>query len=144
MKNSAEDLNPCAYDPCAQKASAAEIQSVQDFLTANGITAQQHCSGLFYRIDTEGTGASPGICSAVRITYEGRLTNGNVFESTTSPVAFNLYQLITGWKNGLPLIKAGGRIYLYIPPSLGYGSAANGSIPANSILIFRVDLLEVL
>jgi FKBP-type peptidyl-prolyl cis-trans isomerase FkpA len=143
MKNQEDVNNPCNYDPCAIKAPASEIQQVQDYLTANGITAEQHCSGLFYRVDVEGTGATPGPCSLIKFNYEGRLTNGTIFESSQNPATLYLYQLITGWKNGLPKIKAGGRIYLYIPPTLGYGSTPMSTIPANSVLIFRVDLLEV-
>ena len=132
-----------SFDPCAQKATAAEIQDIQAYLTANGLTATQHCSGIFYNIDVQGTGATPNICSNIGVTYEGKLTNGNVFDSRTSPIGLNLSGVIAGWKIGIPLIKAGGRIYLYIPPSLGYGSAANGSIPSNSILVFRVELVSV-
>jgi FKBP-type peptidyl-prolyl cis-trans isomerase FkpA len=143
LKSSDSGTNSCDYDPCALKAPASEIQSVQDYLAANNLAATQHCSGLFYSIDSVGTGANPGICSIVTVTYQGKLTNGTVFDSSSSPVAFNLYQVIPGWRNGLPQIKAGGKIHLYIPPSLAYGSTAAGSIPPNSILIFRVNLLAV-
>ena len=138
-----ETCNP-NYDPCNIKAPGSEIQAVQDYLTANGITnATQHCSGLFYVIDNPGTGATANVCSDISVTYEGKLTNGNVFETKNSPTALNLSSVILGWKNGIPLIKAGGRIYLYIPPTLGYGSYTSASIPANSILIFRVELVAV-
>ena len=142
LKNS--DLaNPCDYDPCEIKAPASEIQQVQTYLTSNNITAIQHCSSLFYDVEVAGTGATPGVCSNITVNYEGRLTNGNVFDASTSPVTFNLSQVINGWKNGLPLIKAGGRINLYIPPTLAYGSTSQGSIPANSVLIFKVELIAV-
>ena len=131
------------YDPCAIKAPASEIQSVQDYLTANGISATQHCSGMFYTIDAPGTGAVPNICSNITVTYTGKLTNGSTFDSASTPIGLNLNQVITGWKDGLPLIKAGGSMHLYIPPSLGYGSNAYGPIPANSILIFQVGLVSV-
>ncbi len=145
MKSS-DPIDNCSYDTCEVKAPAAEITSVQNYLTANSITATQHCSGVFYRIETQGTGASPDICSYITVNYEGSLTNGTVFDSNTStaaPASFYLYQLIDGWKNTLPMLKEGGRIYLYIPPSLGYGPTATASIPANSILIFRLDLINV-
>lgn len=135
--------NSCTYDPCAVKAPASEIQAVQNYLTTNGITAIQACSGLFYRIDTDGTGANPASCSNISVTYEGKLTNGTVFDSASTPISFNLSQVITGWRDGLPLVKAGGTIYLYIPPTLGYGSQQAGSIPPNSILIFKVNLVSV-
>jgi FKBP-type peptidyl-prolyl cis-trans isomerase FkpA len=137
--------NQCTtnYDPCAMKAPASEIQAVQDYLTANSIAATQHCSGLFYRIDVAGTGATPTLCSNIAVTYEGKLTNGSVFDASSTPVALTLNQVITGWKDAIPLIKQGGRIYLYIPPSLGYGPAGNGPVPGNAILIFRVELVAV-
>lgn len=136
--------DPAAYNPCATVAPAAEIQAVQDYLTAQGITgAVQHCSGMFYKIDAPGTGATPTVCSNIAVTYEGKLTNGTTFDQATTPVAFGLGGVIKGWMNGLPLIKSGGRIYLYIPPTLGYGANATGPIPANSILVFRVDLVAV-
>lgn len=143
IKNSSSN-NTCTYDACSFVAPASEIASVQSYLTSNNITATQHCSGLFYAVDQAGTGVGPTACNTVVINYEGRLTNGTVFDkTTTTPATFNLSQLITAFKNGIPLIKAGGKIRLYVPPSLGYGSSSAGSIPPNSILIFSVDLLSV-
>ena len=142
LKNS-DVANPCDYDPCAIQAPASEIQEVEAYLSANNIIATQHCSGLFYNIEIAGTGATPGVCSNITVNYEGRLTNGNLFDASTSPVTFNLSQVINGWKNGLPLIKAGGRMNLYVPPTLAYGNASNGSIPANSVLVFKVELIAV-
>jgi FKBP-type peptidyl-prolyl cis-trans isomerase FkpA len=83
------------------------------------------------------------------VKYKGQLTNGNVFDQTTTPVSFNLGSLIEAWKKGIPMIKPGGKIKLYCPPSLAYGSqvirdnAGNTVIPANSILIFEVELTNV-
>jgi FKBP-type peptidyl-prolyl cis-trans isomerase FkpA len=146
-KKSDDNSGPrlCTYDPCALKAPASEIQSVQDYLTANSITATQHCSGLFYKIETVGTGDTANACSYVRVKYIGKLTNGTVFDQKQGADTYAnfLSNLIRAWINGIPLIKVGGKIHLYIPPSLGYGSQANGSIPANSILIFEVELVDV-
>lgn len=102
-----------------------------------------HCSGVFYSIQAEGTAANPTACSNISVTYKGMLTNGSVFDQTATPVGFNLGMLVPAWRNVLPLIKGGGRIIMYVPPTLGYGSQANGPIPANSILIFEVDLVTV-
>jgi FKBP-type peptidyl-prolyl cis-trans isomerase FkpA len=132
----------CTYDNCLIKAPASEIQAVQNYLTSQNITnAVQHCSGLFYIIDNPGTGKSPNACSAIDVTYTGSLTNGTVFDSGN--FQSGLGSLIIGWRNGIPLIKAVGKIRLFIPPSLGYGAQANGTIPANSILIFSIDLNAV-
>ena len=139
----------CTYAPCNVVASTSEIQAVQDYLTSNSITATQHCSGMFYKIDAAGTGKTADICSGISVRYKGLLTNGNIFDEHSTPVSFNLSELIIGWKNGIPLIKSGGRMNLYIPPSLGYGSQdiydgnGNLSVPANSILIFEIDLVGV-
>lgn len=134
-----ESNTTCSYDECAVKAPASEIQAVQEYLTANNITnAQQHCSGFFYIIDNAGTGKFPTACSYVNATYTGKFTNGNSFDEGTAD--FGLTQVIRGWTNGIPLIKEGGRIRLFIPPTLGYGQEPYQSIPGKSILIFEVTL----
>jgi len=72
------------------------------------------------------------------------LIDGTTFDQTgSSAVTFQLGQLISGWQLGLPLIKPGGKIKLYLPPTLGYGSRTVGSIPANSILIFEISLVAI-
>lgn len=142
----------CNYDPCAIKAPDNEVQAVQTYLTNNGIQAVKHCSGLFYRIENPGTGKTAGVCDGIVINYRGSLINGNVFDARTdpnNPIGFNLGGLITGWINGIPLVKEGGRIHLYVPPTLGYGSrdiVENGQvkIPGGSILIFEIDLKQVI
>ena len=139
----------CDYSPCAFVAPTSEVQAVQNYLTANSITAVQHCSGMFYKIDALGTGKTPTICSTISVRYTGKLSNGTVFDQQSAPVAYSLTNLIAGWKNSLPLINVGGSIHLYIPPSLGYLNMdvrdANGTVvvPANSILIFDIDLTAV-
>lgn len=100
--------------------------------------------GFYYQIMNPGTGATPTLSSKVTVFYKGTLTNGNVFDQTNAnPVTFGLSQLILGWQYGIPLVKAGGRVMLYLPPSLGYGAQSVGSIPANSVLIFDITLQSV-
>jgi len=141
----------CNYDPCSYKAPAAEITELRDYLTVNNITATEHCSGLFYRIENMGNGKDLDNCGTIQVKYKGKLKNGTVFEERTDPIIFELEDLIPGWKNALPLIKAGGKIHIYIPPSLGYGNQAvtdrsTGAeiIPANSMLIMEIELVAVL
>ena len=147
IKNRSDEY--CQYDACAYKAPASEIEAIQKFLSGQGITATQHCSGLFYNIENAGTGATPGICSLIGVKYKGMLTNGNVFDEQTNPFYFQLGRLIEGWKAGLTQIKQGGKMKLYVPPSLGYGSRdftdQNGNvlIPAHSILVFDIELVTV-
>lgn len=139
----------CEYDPCAFKAPDAEIEAVQQYLASKNLTATQHCSGLFYTIENEGTGRTPEACSYVFANYKGMLTDGSVFDQSQQPIGFSLAGVIQGWTKGVPLVKEGGRIILYIPPSLGYGAQdrrnAQGIvvIPANSILVFEVDLASI-
>ncbi|MEO6000692.1 MAG: FKBP-type peptidyl-prolyl cis-trans isomerase [Chitinophagaceae bacterium] len=144
LKSGNNSSTTCNYDACQVKAPDSQIVRLETYLAANSITAQKHCSGMYYTIVDPGAGSSPTSCSDIAINYTGMLTNGNVFDKTTTPVVYNLLSLITGWKNGLPLIKKGGKIRLYIPPALGYGPNpdANGVIPGSSILIFDVELLE--
>lgn len=129
-------------------APQTEIDAVKAYLTANSITATQHPTGYFYSNTTTGTGNSPTLCSNVGVIYRGTLTNGTVFDDSKGQVvAFPLGSLIKAWQTALPTMKAGGRMMLYIPPSLGYGPNAvrdpvtnNVVIPANSILIFDIVL----
>jgi FKBP-type peptidyl-prolyl cis-trans isomerase FkpA len=134
----------CQYTASTFVAPTSEITSLQNYITANHPAAIQHSSGLFYEINNPGSGITvPEVCSAVTVKYTGTLTNGTMFDQNTTGVSFTLGQLILGWQKGIPLIKKGGSINLYLPPSLGYGSAAVGSIPANSILVFTIQLLDV-
>ena len=134
----------CGYTESTIVAPQSEINAVQAYLAINGIAATQHPNGFFYVIETPGTGATAGLCSNVSVLYTGKLTNGTIFDQTTgTPATFILGQLIIGWQKGLPLIKPGGKIKLYIPPSLGYGPNAYQTIPGNSILIFDMELKSV-
>jgi FKBP-type peptidyl-prolyl cis-trans isomerase FkpA len=120
-------------------------ETLEAYITRAGITdAIKDSRGFYYKILTEGTGVNPTVSSKVTIYYKGTLTNGSIFDQTGgAPATFNLNQLILGWQYGLPLIKPGGKILLYLPPSLGYGSSPVGTIPANSVLIFEVQLVSV-
>ena len=133
----------CTYDACAVGAPASEVTQLEAYLASATITATKHCSGMYYTIDAAGSGATATICSTVSVKYKGQLTNGTVFDQATAPVSFQLGGLIEAWKKGIPLIKPGGKIKLYCPPSLAYGNQAVGTIPANSILIFEVELAGV-
>ena len=125
----------------------AEIndQEILDYLEENNLTATKHESGLYYFIHNEGTGVVPSIYGSVTIKYKGWLTDGTIFDQTTgaSTMTFPLSNLVTGWQIGLPLIKEGGKITLYLPSQLGYGSSGSSSIPANSVIIFDIELVMV-
>ena len=104
-------------------------------------------SGLQYEVLTEGTGRSPKATDKVRCHYEGRLINGDVFDSSyqrNQPADFGLNQVIAGWTEGVQLMKEGAKYRFYIPYLLGYGEqGAGSSIPPYSTLIFTVELVGI-
>jgi FKBP-type peptidyl-prolyl cis-trans isomerase FkpA len=136
----------CDYRDDGVTASQSEQQTIKHYLDSLGLTATLHPRGFYYTIDSLGTDPAPGECSAITAAYMGQLTNGAIFDQQSS-YATQLSNLIDGWQLGVPLIKKGGRIWLYIPPSLGYGGQSvtlnNQTIPAYSILIFYIHLLDV-
>lgn len=119
-------------------------QIIQDYLSENNIDATKHTSGLYYVITVDGAGDHPNINSTVTVRYKGYLTDGTIFDQTqgSNSATFGLSSLIEGWKIGIPLLKKEGKGTFFIPSALGYGSHATGSIPANSVLIFEIDLIE--
>jgi FKBP-type peptidyl-prolyl cis-trans isomerase FkpA len=140
----------CPYRNVTITAPTSEQDSVKAYLDSNGVhDAVQHPSGFYYKILNPGAGSDTmDLCSQILISYKGTLKNGTVFDQQNN-VIFVLGSLIEGWKKGIPLLKKGGSIKLYIPPSLGYGGTDvrdNNSgqvvIPANSMLIFDVTLTD--
>jgi FKBP-type peptidyl-prolyl cis-trans isomerase len=96
-----------------------------------------------------GTGATVKVGDSITVKYTGSLVDGTVFDSTAkqggTPATFTLAkgQLIEGWVQGIPGMKVGGTRKLVIPPELGYGAQANGSIPANATLLFTIELVSI-
>jgi FKBP-type peptidyl-prolyl cis-trans isomerase len=105
-------------------------------------------SGLQIEHLRKGEGASPDPRDTVVVHYEGTRVDGGVFDSSYArekPATFPLNQVIRGWREGLTLMQEGGEAMLYLPPELAYGATSpSPDIPANSTLIFRVELLEVI
>lgn len=117
---------------------------ITQYISDNNLTATATGTGLYYVIDTPGTGAQPNGQSTVTVAYKGYLTDGSVFdESPSAGISFALTSVIQGWQEGIPFYKEGGSGILLVPSALGYGSQANSDIPANSVLIFDVNLIEV-
>lgn len=134
----------CSFTEPNIVAPASEVAILQAYVMAAHPAAIQHPSGFFYEITAPGTGTvTPASCSVITVKYTGYLTTGVKFDENTTGVSFVLGQLIAGWQKGIPLIKKGGSINLYLPPSLGYGSNAVGTIPPNSILEFAIQLIDV-
>ena len=104
-------------------------------------------SGLQYKVLKEGTGKQPAYTDTVDCHYEGRLINGEVFDSSYrrgKSAQFPVNGVIAGWIEALQLMKEGAKWQLYIPSELAYGAnGAGGSIGPNETLIFDVELLKV-
>jgi len=127
---------------CTPTTPAEDDAKMLTYISANGITATRHSSGLYYQIIDPGTGATPSLSSKVTVKYTGKLTDNSVFDSSTG-VEFYLSDLIVGWQIGIPLVKKGGKVKLVIPPYLGYGCEARGPLPNNAVLFFDIELVDV-
>lgn len=105
-------------------------------------------SGLAYLDIVPGTGPMPIKGKTIFVDYSGWLKNGTQFDSSLPrPIPFSLrlgeHAVITGWEEGLSTMKVGGKRRLIVPPHLGYGNETKSSIPANSTLIFDIELLGI-
>lgn len=105
-------------------------------------------SGLQYEVLTEGTGKKPKATDSVKCHYEGRLTDGTVFDSSYqrgTPATFPLNGVIAGWTEGVQLMGEGAKYRFYIPYNLAYGeNGAGAMIPPFAALVFDVELIQVL
>ena len=119
------------------------------FLEENGkregvITTQ---SGLQYEVVKQADGAQPKATDVVSVHYEGRLTDGSVFDSSIergSPIELPVSGVIPGWVEALQLMHVGEKIKLFIPSELAYGAQSpSPAIPANSVLVFDLELLGI-
>jgi len=131
---------------CNKKKKQAKLDDdiITKYISDNQLNATKTESGLYYIINTQGVGENPKSNSTVRVAYRGYFTNNNPFDdSDTTGISFSLTSVIEGWQEGIPYFKPGGRGVLLIPSALGYGKTARQGIPANSVLIFDIHLIEV-
>jgi FKBP-type peptidyl-prolyl cis-trans isomerase len=104
-------------------------------------------SGLQYEIIKTGTGPVPGAEDMVKVHYHGTLTDGKVFDSSVDrgePAEFPVGGVIPGWTEALKMMTVGSKWKIYLPANLGYGERAPQEIGPNKVLIFEVELLEIL
>jgi len=143
----------CNYSDSTIVAPQSEQEALHDSLSAHGITASLHPTGFYYKINSQGSGASvANLCTTLSVEYKGGFFNGKVFDSTSTgaPIDLELGSVIPGWQKGVPLVKSGGDITLYIPPSLAYGpnpmtnnNTGEVIIPGNSYLVFNVHVVNI-
>ncbi len=101
---------------------------------------------LQYEVVKEGSGPNPTLEDTVRAHYSGTFLDGTEFDSSykkNEPIKFAVGQMIPGWKIIIPLMKAGSHWKVYIPSALGYGERGSQRVPPNSLLIFEIELLEI-
>jgi len=132
----------------AQDASS-NLAKGQAFLKENASKpgVKTTSSGLQYLVLEEGKGKSPKATDTVLVHYKGNLLDGTEFDSSykrNEPISFPLNGVIPGWTEGVQLMKEGGKIRLFIPSNLAYGSrGAGGVIPPDATLVFDIELLKV-
>ena len=132
-----------------QEAGKAVREAGERFLAENaakeGVTVLP--SGLQYVVLAEGQGNKPKATDRVKCHYEGRLTDGTVFDSSYhrgEPAVFPLNGVIAGWTEGVQLMAEGAKFRFFIPYNLAYGERGAGqSIPPYAALVFDVELIEV-
>lgn len=103
-------------------------------------------SGLQYEVIKEGSGPKPKPTDTVKVNYEGKLVDGTVFDSSYKrgePIEFPLNRVIPGWTEGLQLMSPGAHYKFTIPSKLAYGEEGAGPIPPNAVLVFDVELLDI-
>ncbi len=137
------------FQSATERKGQANLEEGNAFLEENkareGVVTT--ASGLQYEVLTEGTGPKPTAQDKVRVHYHGTLTDGTVFDSSVDrgePATFGVSQVIPGWTEALQLMPVGSKWKVYIPSALGYGPrGAGGDIGPNAVLIFDVELLEI-
>ncbi len=118
-------------------------QIIINYLTKNNIKATKTASGLYYTITKEGSGKQVSSNNSLFVKYKGYLPDSTIFDQNNVGATISLNTVITGWKEGLTYFKVGGKGQLFIPSHLAYGKNSNGSVPANSVLFFDIEVLEI-
>ena len=134
-----------------KKKAAAEIRKGEKFLEENAKKegVKTTASGLQYQVIRPAGDANaprPGKDSVVKVFYKGSFLDGKVFDQNIGkePIEFPLNSVIPGWSEGVSLMQKGAKYRFWIPPELGYGDRPMGQIPANSVLVFEVELVDIL
>ncbi len=144
-----DELEERQQAEAAERGRAAKAEG-EAFLNRNKLRPEVNTtpSGLQYEVVKEGSGRQPKASDTVRCHYEGTLIDGTVFDSSYRrgmPAEFGLRQVISGWTEGVQLMKEGSIFKFYIPYNLAYGERGAGAdIPPYAALIFTVELINVL
>ena len=148
------DYSACSTDDSAEQAANVDRSGKGDFPSVSGDdtpviaagSGSEPSSKVLVKTLKEGDGAVVCPGATIKAHYVGALWDGTVFDSSYKrgePSEFSLNQVVKGWTYGLAHTHVGDRVELVIPASLGYGGQARGNIPANSTLVFVVDIVGV-
>lgn len=134
-----------------ERIAAENLEAGKKFLEENatkeGVVVDS--TGLQYKVLVEGDGAKPAATDKVKVHYHGTRIDGSVFESSVEkgkPAEFRLNQVIKGWTIGVQKMSVGSKYVFYIPADLAYGAnpRPGGPVKPNDVLIFEVELLDIL
>ena len=153
-KADAKDIDQAKMMEAQQLMAKAQMEQErkknEDFIAKNKAKkdVKSTKSGLQYKVIKEGEGASPAATDQVEVHYTGKFIDGTVFDSSVQrgvPAVFEVNRVISGWTEGLQLMKPGAKYEFFIPWNLAYGERGSGrSIPPYSALVFEVELLKVI
>jgi FKBP-type peptidyl-prolyl cis-trans isomerase FklB len=128
-----------------KESAAAGKKFLEDNAKREGVVTT--ASGLQYEVVKKADGAQPKATDVVTVHYEGKLTDGSVFDSSVergSPIDLPVNGVIPGWVEGLQLMHVGEKYKLYIPSELAYGEQSpTPAIPSNSVLVFDLELIAI-
>ena len=147
LRSIAPELLVATFVVVGMAAAAAAQPSAPEDVAAPPADAERTPSGLASKEVQAGTGSQyPSATSQVTVHYSGWLTSGSMFDSSVTrgmPATFPLDGVIRGWTEGLQLMVVGEKRRFWIPGNLAYGSRARPGIPADSMLVFDVELLGI-
>lgn len=128
---------------CKKDDTPNSDMQIADYVVAEGLNVTTSASGLRYEFQEEGMGEFPISNSILEISFTGKLIDGTVFAEGSTPINVYITNQIAGLQEGFRLMQVGSKATFIIPPEIGFGAVARGSIPANSVIIYEIELLEI-
>ena len=130
---------------CAKEDTDYNTQNeidIQAYISENNLNAQKTSSGLYYVINSSGSGLHPTYNSNVTLGYKGYFLNGTTFDQSQR-ATFNVGGVVPGFGEAVRLLKPGGSGTFILPSRLGYGNRGSGSINAGDVIVFDINLISI-
>ncbi|WP_296634234.1 FKBP-type peptidyl-prolyl cis-trans isomerase [Polaribacter sp.] len=122
--------------------TAQNEMDIKEYIQENNLTTQKTNSGIYYIINTDGSGNAPTVNSNVTIGYKGYFLDNSIFDQSMN-ATFNLSAVIPGFSQSVQLLKPGGSGTFIIPSRLAYGNKGSSSIPGGAVLVFDINLISI-